>query len=90
MYKRQPKDFREILRRLWWALDKALDADGVTFSALVCLVDAIRHGTTTLIDHHASPNVIAGSLDLIADAVTQSGLRACLCYDCLLYTSRCV
>jgi putative selenium metabolism protein SsnA len=76
-----PKDFPEILRRLWWTLDKALDADGVTFSALVCLVDAIRHGTTTLIDHHASPNVIAGSLDLIADAVTQSGLRACLCYE---------
>ena len=76
-----PKDFPEILRRLWWTLDKALDADGVTLSALVCLVDAIRHGTTTLIDHHASPNVIPGSLDLIADAVTQSGLRACLCYE---------
>ncbi|MFZ1404311.1 MAG: amidohydrolase family protein, partial [Anaerolineae bacterium] len=68
-------------RRLWWTLDKALDADGVSLSALVCLVDAIRHGTTTLIDHHASPNVIAGSLDLIADAVIQSGLRACLCYE---------
>ncbi|MFZ1506906.1 MAG: putative aminohydrolase SsnA, partial [Anaerolineae bacterium] len=76
-----PKDFPEILRRLWWTLDKALDADGVSLSALVCLVDAIRHGTTTLIDHHASPNVIAGSLDLIADAVIQSGLRACLCYE---------
>ena len=76
-----PRDFPEILRRLWWTLDKALDADGVSLSALVCLVDAIRHGTTTLIDHHASPNVIAGSLDLIADAVIQSGLRACLCYE---------
>lgn len=76
-----PRDFPEILRRLWWTLDKALDADGVTLSALVYLVDAIRHGTTTLIDHHASPNVIAGSLDLIANAVTQSGLRACLCYE---------
>ena len=76
-----PKDFPEILRRLWWTLDKALDADGVSLSALVCLVDAIRHGTTTLIDHHASPNVITGSLDLIADAVTQAGLRACLCYE---------
>ena len=76
-----PKDFPEILRRLWWTLDKALDADGVTLSALVCLVDAIRHGTTTLIDHHASPNVIDGSLDLIAGAVEQAGLRACLCYE---------
>ena len=76
-----PRDFPEILRRLWWTLDKALDAEGVSLSALVCLIDAIRHGTTTLIDHHASPNAIDGSLDVIADAVTQAGLRACLCYE---------
>lgn len=76
-----PKDFPEILQRLWWPLDKALDADSVRFSALVCLVDAIKHGTTTLIDHHASPNFIDGSLDVIADAVDEAGLRAVLCYE---------
>lgn len=75
------KDFPEILESLWWKLDKALDLDGVRASAEVCLVDAIRNGTTTLIDHHASQTAIDGSLDVIADAVTQSGLRACLCYE---------
>ena len=76
-----PKDFPEILERLWWKLDKALTLDDVRYSALVCLVDAVKHGTTTLIDHHASPNAIYGSLDVIAEAVLQSGLRACLCYE---------
>lgn len=76
-----PKDFPEILQRLWWPLDKALDERSVRYSALVCLVDAIRHGTTTLIDHHASPNFIDGSLDVIADAVDEAGLRAVLCYE---------
>lgn len=76
-----PKDFPEILARLWWNLDKALDRDAVRASALVCLVDAIKHGTTTLFDHHASPNYIEGSLDVIADAVDQAGLRAVLCYE---------
>jgi putative selenium metabolism protein SsnA len=76
-----PKDFPEILQRLWWPLDKALDRDTVRLSALVCLVDAIKHGTTTLIDHHASPNCIDGSLDVIADAVERAGLRAVLCYE---------
>ena len=76
-----PKNFPEILDRLWWALDKSLDKDGVKYSALVCLVDAVKHGTTTLIDHHASPNAIDGSLDLIADAVDQAGVRASLCYE---------
>jgi len=76
-----PKDFPEILERLWWPLDLALDEEAVRYSALVCLVDAVKHGTTTLIDHHASPNVIDGSLDLIADAVDEAGLRATLCYE---------
>lgn len=76
-----PKDFPEILGKLWWPLDKALTPPDVRASALVMLIDAIRHGTTTLIDHHASPNAIPGSLDIIADAVDQSGLRAVLCYE---------
>ena len=75
------KDFPEILANLWWRLDRALDADGVRSSAEVSLVDAIRNGTTTLIDHHASQSAIDGSLDLIADAVEASGLRAALCYE---------
>jgi putative selenium metabolism protein SsnA len=76
-----PKDFPEILQKLWWPLDKSLTYDDVRASTLVMLVDAIRHGTTTLIDHHASPNAIPGSLDVIAEAVEQAGLRAALCYE---------
>jgi putative selenium metabolism protein SsnA len=78
---RPPRDFPEILRKLWWPLDKALTPNDVRASAEVCLVDAIRHGTTTLIDHHASPNAIDGSLDVIAEAVDHAGLRAVLCYE---------
>lgn len=76
-----PKDFPEILQRLWWPLDRSLDAESIRYSVLPCLVDAVRHGTTTLIDHHASPNAIHGSLDIIADEVERSGLRAVLCYE---------
>lgn len=76
-----PKNFPEILQRLWWPLDKALDEPSVRYSAQVCLIDAIKHGTTTLIDHHASPNFVDGSLDVIADAVEDAGLRAVLCYE---------
>ncbi len=76
-----PTRFGEILERLWWRLDKLLTPEDVRYSALVCLADAVRHGTTTLIDHHASPNAIDGSLDIIAEAVVRSGLRASLCYE---------
>jgi len=76
-----PQNFPEILEKLWWRLDKALTLEDVRYSALVCLIDAIRHGTTTLIDHHASPGAIEGSLDVIAEAVEEAGVRACLCYE---------
>jgi putative selenium metabolism protein SsnA len=75
------RNFLEILQKLWWRLDRALDEESIRLSALVCLIDAIRHGTTTLIDHHASPQLIDGSLDICADAIVQSGLRVCECYE---------
>jgi len=75
------KDFPEILEKLWWPLDMALDEDGVRYSALVFAVDAIKNGTTTLFDHHASPSFIDGSLDVIGDVLLDAGLRGVLCYE---------
>lgn len=74
-------NFAEILEKLWWKLDKALDEEGVYYSALTLLIDAIKYGTTTVFDHHASPNFIDGSLDVVYDALLASGLRASLCYE---------
>ena len=76
-----PADFVQIPEKLWWPLDKALDKQSVSASAQVCILDAIRHGTTTLFDHHASPAIIEGSLDEIYKVVEQSGIRASLCYE---------
>lgn len=75
------RDFVEVLRHLWWRLDRALDLEDCRVSALVALIDAVRHGTTTLLDHHASPGAIAGSLGVLAEAASAVGVRACLCYE---------
>jgi len=76
-----PNAFPAILKKLWWPLDLALDEDGVRYSALVMAVDAVKNGTTTLFDHHASPSFIDGSLDVIADVIDEAGLRGVLCYE---------
>ncbi|MBN2046951.1 MAG: putative aminohydrolase SsnA [Anaerolineaceae bacterium] len=76
-----PKDFPEILDKLWWPLDKALTLKDTRYSAYVCIADAIRHGTTTLFDHHASDGHIRGSLYEIYEVVKESGIRASLCYE---------
>jgi putative selenium metabolism protein SsnA len=74
-------DFQEVLENLWWRLDRKLTLDDVEMSAQFILLDAIRKGTTTLVDHHASPFAATGSLDRIAKAVKTMGVRACLCYE---------
>jgi putative selenium metabolism protein SsnA len=74
-------NFVEILERLWWKVDRALDEEDITLSAQLPLIDCIRNGTTTVIDHHASPAMRDGSLDLIENAVRQAGIRASLCYE---------
>ena len=76
-----PKDFPEILQRLWWPLDQALDEEAVRLSAEIMIADAIRNGVTTLFDHHASPNALEGSLDVIAEVVQRAGVRAVLAYE---------
>jgi putative selenium metabolism protein SsnA len=76
-----PRTFVEILRRVWWRLDRALDADAVWLSAWSGGADALLAGTTTIVDHHASPNAIEDSLDRVASALDDVGARSVLCYE---------
>jgi cytosine/adenosine deaminase-related metal-dependent hydrolase len=76
-----PANFVQILQRVWWRLDRALDEESVRASALVGGMEALLAGTTTVVDHHASPNAIDGSLDVIADTLEELGMRSVLCYE---------
>ena len=76
-----PQDFRENLESVWWRLDRAHNADSIAMSARIGALDALRCGTTTIFDHHSSPNCIAGSLDLIEQSLADIGLRGVLCYE---------
>ncbi len=74
-------NFVQVLERLWWKLDRALSEEDVTVSAQIPVIECIRNGTTTVIDHHASPSCREGSLDRIEKVVRQGGIRASLCYE---------
>jgi cytosine/adenosine deaminase-related metal-dependent hydrolase len=75
-----PENFLQILERVWWKLDRALDAETLRASAMDYVARALLAGTTTLVDHHESPNLIEGSLEILAAACEQLGVRALLCY----------
>jgi len=76
-----PKNFLEILQKIWWKLDRALDEESIYYSALIGAIEAVKAGATTLVDHHASPNYISGSLKIIREALEQIGVRGVLCYE---------
>jgi len=73
--------FGDVLEGLWWKLDKMLTLDDVYYSAVGPMIDAVRMGVTSVIDHHASPYAVQGSLFKIAQAAQQIGIRSNLCYE---------
>ncbi len=78
---RTPKNFTEILELIWWRLDRAHTLPSVTTCGQVGALAALRCGTTTLIDHHASPNAIEGSLTALEAGIAEVGCRAVMCYE---------
>jgi cytosine/adenosine deaminase-related metal-dependent hydrolase len=76
-----PTSFTEILERIWWRVDAALDLELVRWSALLGAVEALEAGTTAIVDHHASPSAIDGSLDVIAAACAEVGVRVLCAYE---------
>lgn len=75
-----PHDFVSILRQVWWRLDRALDEASLAASAELYVAEAVALGAAGLVDHHESPNLIEGSLDILADACARFGMPAVLCY----------
>ena len=78
---KSPENFLEILKYIWWNLAKALDRGSIEASALATAITCAKAGTTFVIDHHASPNFIEGSLDVIAEAFDKVGVSHLLCYE---------
>ncbi len=77
---RTPRGFQDVLELVWWRLDRALDLDTIEWSAKLGALEALENGCTAIIDHHESPNAIEGSLDVIADACAEVGVRVSCAY----------
>lgn len=73
--------FPHILENLWWRLDAVHDRDSVRASTWIGLLDALAHGCTTVIDHHASMSYVSGSLDTMAQVFQEAGVRGVLCFE---------
>jgi len=79
--KKNPENFYEVLKYIWWTLDKSLDLEMIEASALVTAIYAAKAGSTFVIDHHASPFAVTGSLETLAKAFDKVGVSHLLCYE---------
>lgn len=79
--KKSPDNFYEILEYIWWTLDKCLTKEMIEYSALYSAIACAKNGVTFTIDHHASPNYIKGSLNIISKAFEKVGVSHLLCYE---------
>lgn len=76
-----PHSFLDILRRVWWPLDRALTLPAIGLAARLYLWELLRNGITCAFDHHASYGAIQGSLKEIANAFAEVGLRGSTCFE---------
>jgi cytosine/adenosine deaminase-related metal-dependent hydrolase len=76
-----PSNFLEILDFIWWRLDKNLDLAMIKASALASALYCAKNGVTFVIDHHASPLAVKGSLAAISEAFDAVGISHLLCYE---------
>jgi len=76
-----PNNFFEILKYIWWKLDKSLTQEMIEISALISAINSIKNGVTFIIDHHSSPLSISDSLNTIKKSLDNGGVNSLLCYE---------
>ncbi len=77
-----PLTFTQILKQLWWKLDKILGPEEIQISAMVAAAEFIHNGVAMIFDHHSSPNHVTGTLESIKSAVVDTaGMRGVFCFE---------
>lgn len=76
-----PSDFLQILQRIWWPVDEALTNEDAYATALAAGIESLTNGTTCYADTYSAPNAIEGSLDQIAKASNEAGIRGIISFE---------
>jgi putative selenium metabolism protein SsnA len=76
-----PKNFIEILEQLWWKLDSNLTNEMTYYSGIVSASEYIKNGVTTIIDHHASGEIIDSLCSLKKALNDTAHMRSSLCFE---------
>ena len=76
-----PKCFQDILDQMWWKLDSKLTNELTYYSGIAASYEFLLNGVTTVIDHHASGEIL-GSLESLSQAVSGvANIRGIYCFE---------
>ncbi|MBN2729920.1 MAG: amidohydrolase family protein [Bacteroidales bacterium] len=74
-------DFAMRLKTGAWKIDKILDAEILEAATLYSAIDALKNGTTCVIEHHSSQTFIEGSLEVLQKSFHRAGLQFLPCFE---------
>lgn len=76
-----PTEFTQFLQRVWWPFDEELSNKDSHIGTLSTCTELIKNGITFFACSHSSQESIGKSLDYVASAIEESGLRALISYE---------
>ncbi len=76
-----PHNFLDILKQMWWKIDAKIDNEITYYSGIASAREFLLNGVTTVIDHHASGEII-GSLEALNKSVCKvAKMRGIFCFE---------
>jgi len=75
------KSYSDFHKKYWWNLTDKLSSDGVYYSAVKGIINAMKNGVTTIFNLHSGPSGLADSLNDIAEAFQELSMRGVLAYE---------
>ncbi|MCD6248457.1 MAG: amidohydrolase [Hadesarchaea archaeon] len=70
-----PANYLQSLQRIWWPMDEATTKRDAYAATLISCLNFIKTGTTFFSDTYSGSGTVAGTLDYIASAIEESGIR---------------
>lgn len=82
-------DFGPLLTQWWWPkIEDTCTKEDVYAGVLLATVEMLKNGVTCTGDFQEGQNLLPGALDYSANAVEESGMRACLSFEATDRVSR--
>ena len=76
-----PHNFVEILEQMWWKIDAKITNEITYYSGIAASYEFLLNGVSTVIDHHASGEIIGSLEELKKSVVDTAHMKGIFCFE---------